>query len=331
MLIDGHGREVRYIRLSITDRCNLRCFYCRAEREVHFIPHEQILTYEEMIELVGLAQALGVAKIRLTGGEPFVRRDFLAFLGMLKEKCPGLDVRVTTNGTLLSGKVPALKHLGVRGVNISLDTLDAAKFARITGRDFFHRVRAGLDECLRYGIRVKVNVVGLKGVNDEELSAFLELARENPIDVRFIEFMPIGCATRWSEENLWPAGDILEAAKGFVELRLVSEREPNHGPARMFDIVGGQGRIGLISPMSDHFCDTCNRLRITADGGLRTCLFSDREFRLAPLLRSSKLGLNAVRKVVESALKTKPLGYKIMRKRLGGSPVCGKAMTSIGG
>jgi len=331
MLIDGHGREVRYIRLSITDRCNLRCFYCRAEREMRFIPHEQILTYEELVELAKLAEDMGVAKIRLTGGEPFVRRDFLAFLGMLKEECPGLDIRITTNGTLLSGKAPALKHLGVRGVNISLDTLDADKFARITGRDFFHRVRTGLDECLRYGLRLKVNVVGLKGVNDDELPAFVELARENPIDVRFIEFMPIGCSTRWSEENLWLAGDILEAAKGIAELRPVSGWEPNHGPARMFDIKGGQGRIGMISPMSDHFCDTCNRLRITADGRLRTCLFSDREFRLGPLLRSPKLGLKAVRKVMELALKTKPLGYEILRERLGGSPVCGKAMTSIGG
>jgi len=331
MLVDGYGREVRYIRLSITDRCNLKCFYCRAEKEVRFIPHEQILTYEEMIELLGLAVDMGVTKLRLTGGEPFARRDFLAFLGMLKEHCPCLDVRVTTNGTLLSGKVPALKHLGVRGVNISMDTLDADKFARITGRDFFHRVRAGLDECLRHGLLVKVNVVALKGVNDLELPAFVELARENSIDVRFIEFMPIGCATRWSEKNLWLAGDILEAAKGLCELRPSDRREGVPGPARMFDIAGGQGRIGLISAMSDHFCDTCNRLRITADGRLRTCLFSDRELRLGPLLRSPKLGLSAVRKVIEMALKTKPLGYEIMRQRLGGSPVCGKAMTAIGG
>ncbi|BBD07357.1 GTP 3',8-cyclase MoaA [Desulfovibrio ferrophilus] len=330
MIVDSHGRVVRYMRLSVTDRCNLRCFYCRSCEDLQSIPHDHILTYEEMLSLAKAAQQMKVEKLRLTGGEPFVRRDFLAFLGMLREDCPDLDVRITTNATLLSGKVPALKHLGVKRVNISLDTMSPAKFQEITGRDMFDRVRQGIDDCLHYGLKVKINVVAVRGVNDDELPAFLDFARTHPVDVRFIEFMPIGCATRWKGSSTWKSSEILADATKYATLEPLPRSRETDGPARMFSIKDGQGHIGLISPLTNHFCDTCNRLRITSDGKLRTCLFSDKEFNLRKVMRHPKLGPEAALRVMRLAAINKPIGHELLRQKIN-NQVCNKVMSSIGG
>ena len=332
MLVDSHGREVSYMRLSVTDRCNLRCFYCRSDEEpTPFIPHQDILAYEEMAELVGMARSLNVSKVRITGGEPFARRDFPDFLALLQKQCPDTEVRITTNGTLLSGLVPDLKRLGVRRLNISLDSLDRETFQRITGHDLLPRVLETVEECLAHGIAIKINMVALKGVNDHELPDFLNLAKNNPLDVRFIEFMPMGNGTRWSREYLWPAGDILDKARELARLAPVIGGKRTRGPARMYAIAGGKGRMGLISPMSNHHCRACNRLRITSDGRLRTCLFSDKEYRLRPLLRSPRLGCDAVLKVLRLATDRKPLGQTLLQARKEDKPLCGKVMSSIGG
>lgn len=327
---DRYGRTVSYMRLSVTDRCNLRCFYCRSEELRDFIPHEDILTYEEMIGLIKIGQELGIEKLRLTGGEPLLRRDFLAFLGMIKEECPGLDTRLTTNGVLLKGKAAALKHLGVTHVNISLDTLDPDKFNRITGRDSHSRVLAAIDECLHYGLSVKINVVAMKGVNDDELRSFLGFAMKNPVDVRFIEFMPIGGKTCWRPDTVWTASDIINELALTAKLKPAEEVERNKGPAVMYALHGGRGRIGFISPMSDHFCDTCNRLRITADGRLRTCLFSDRETSLRPLIRDPEKGFAAALEAIRAEIANKPKGHELLKRIQNGS-VCNKVMSSIGG
>jgi cyclic pyranopterin phosphate synthase len=330
MIVDSHGRVVRYLRLSVTDRCNLRCFYCRSCEDLDVIPHENILTYEEMISLAKAATNMHLEKLRLTGGEPFVRRDFLAFLGLLREECPGLDVRITTNATLVPGKVAALKHLGIRRLNISLDTLNPAKFTEITGRDMFDRVLKAIEECLHYGLKVKINAVAVRGVNDDELPAFIDMARNNPVDVRFIEFMPIGCATRWQGSTTWKAGDILDEARRHAVLTPVERHANTDGPARVFDIKGGQGRIGLISPLTNHFCDTCNRLRVTSDGKLRTCLFSDKEYNLRAILRHPRLGPEQALKVMQLAVKDKPIGHDLLQHKRR-NQVCDKVMSSIGG
>jgi cyclic pyranopterin phosphate synthase len=318
------------MRLSVTDRCNLRCFYCRSDKVHDFIPHEDVLSYEEMIGLIKLGQQLGIEKLRLTGGEPFCRRDFLAFLGMIKEECPGLDTRITTNGVMLSGKAPALKHLGVTRVNISLDTLEADKFRKITGRDNHARVLAAIDECLKYGLSVKVNVVALKGINDGELPAFVDFAMNNPIDLRFIEFMPIGGKSCWRPDSVWKTKDIVEAVSAMTQLEPISVEDKNKGPARMYNLKDGKGRLGFISPMSDHFCDTCNRLRVTSDGRLRTCLFSDREVQLRPLIRDPEKGFSAALKAIEAEIANKPKGYELL-KQLHANSVCNRVMSSIGG
>lgn len=318
------------MRLSITDRCNLKCFYCQSGEGLSYIPHDNILSYEELLSLAKAAQEMDVEKIRLTGGEPLVRRDFLAFLGMLKEECPGLDVRITTNGTLLPGKVAALKHLGVERINISLDTLRPERFSQITGRDMYDRVMHGIKEALHYGLRVKINAVAMKGFNDDELPQFLEFAARNPVDVRFIEFMPIGGCTRWSGASSWKAVEILDAARRHAELTAIPTAAATAGPARMFSIKGGEGRIGIISPLTNHFCGTCNRLRITSDGRLRTCLFSDREYKLRQALRHPELGMETVLRIMRQALKSKPMGHEILEQKHKAA-VCNKVMSSIGG
>jgi cyclic pyranopterin phosphate synthase len=329
-LVDKYGRKINYLRLSVTDRCNLRCFYCNTCNAYEYIPHQDILTYEECFSLIQLSDALGVSKVRLTGGEPFVRKDCVRFIAHVLEKFPELDLRVTTNGTLLKDKIPYLKKVGLHYLNISLDTLERQKFLWITGRDYYSEVRQAIDDCLNHDIRVKINVVAMKGINDQEILDFVQLAAENPLDVRFIEFMPIGCESQWDTSYYWSADEMLDIIQEKKELIPLPIKEKNSGPARMYSIPHGHGKIGLISPLSHHFCATCNRFRITPDGRLRTCLFSDREYRLRPLLRSSKLGIENVFKVMKLANDRKPMGYELLRDSKNTS-VCHRSMSAIGG
>ncbi len=334
---DQYGRLVSYLRLSITDRCNLRCFYCRGEHKLDLLPHKDILRYEEMLQLIELARDMGVRKVRLTGGEPLIRRDLLPFLERVLTRTPDLDLRLTTNATLLSGKAAQLRDLGLSRVNISLDTLRRKAYEEITGRDFYLEVRKAIDECLEAGLKVKVNAVALRGINDRDLPGFIDLARELPLDVRFIEFMPMGQDTSWTRDCYWAAQDIVADATQLADLVAVPREQEKqgdtHGPARMYNIVGGAGRFGVISPLSDHFCGSCNRLRITSDGRLRTCLFSDKQYRLLPLLRHPKLGAAFVRTVMERAGTRKPLGYQLLAQAVENAKgaVCATHMTDIGG
>lgn len=328
LLRDGRGREVNYLRLSVTDRCNLSCMYCRPKNRIAFIPHENILRYEELLDLVSLSREMGINKVRLTGGEPFARKDVMVLVESIRRRFPEMDLRLTTNATMLEGKPAILAELGVSAVNISLDTLDREKYARITGHDRLDNVRRALDECLDAGLRVKLNAVALRGINTEEIAAFVRMAKEAPLDVRFIEFMPVGDGNLWRPENYISACDVLELASRVADLVPEPNDHVSGGPARMHRILGGIGRFGVISPLSEHFCDTCNRLRITSDGKLRTCLFSEREYRLRPLLRNEKLGLRKVRQVIAKALRTKPLGYEVLNP---GGVAEARDMSAIGG
>lgn len=329
VLRDGRGREVSYLRLSVTDRCNLSCMYCRPRNRITFIPHANILRYEELLDLVALARDMGVNKVRLTGGEPFARKDVMVLVESIRRRFPEIDLRITTNATMLTGKPALLAELGVTAVNISLDTLNREKFTRITGCDRLDTVRQALDECLEAGLRVKVNAVALRGINTDEIADFVRLAQSAPLDVRFIEFMPVGDGHLWKPENYISAHDVLELAMRAADLAPEEHGHASGGPARMYRLVGGLGRFGVISPLSEHFCDTCNRLRITADGKLRTCLFSEREYRLRPLLRNKRLGLPMVRRVIGIALRDKPLGYEVLNPS-GATPEA-RDMSAIGG
>ncbi len=329
-LSDSFGRVVNYLRLSVTDRCNLRCAYCRPVQDFKAISHTDILSYEEYLRVVRIAAQMGMSKLRLTGGEPLTRRGFEGFLEKVMAMSPNMDVRLTTNGTLLPGRARRLKALGLKAVNISLDSLKPETFRQVTGVDLFDQARASLDECLDAGLKVKVNAVALKGVNDSELPAFLELARTHPLDMRFIEFMPIGGDTNWDERLFWSAPDILARASELTELTPVVYGDEGHGPARMWTIAGGHGRLGVISGLSGHYCLSCNRLRLTCDGRLRPCLYSDVEYRLRALLRNPKADDQRVLEVLRRALARKPMGHKLLAEKMGRG-VCAKPMTAIGG
>jgi cyclic pyranopterin phosphate synthase len=326
-LTDAYGRTARYLRLSVTDRCNLRCVYCRSN--IRNIPHGEVLRYEELARLADLGVAQGIEQIRLTGGEPFVRKGFMDFVRMLRERHAGVDLRITSNGTLLGNHVRELRELGIGAINISLDSLRPEGFLAAAGRDLLPVVRRNLDALLAEGIQVKINAVAIRGINQQDLRAFVDFARSHPVDVRFIEFMPMGAGSGWSEERFWPAAEILAEARTWAELEPSRPAGGDRGPARMFSLVGGLGRLGLITPMSNHFCAACNRLRITSDGRLRVCLFSDKEYRLRGILRHPRLGARFLAAVLERANRKKPLGVELLRQRQGAPAV--KAMVSIGG
>lgn len=327
LLQDSHQRVARYLRLSVTDRCNLRCSYCRSGAET-FIPHPDILRYEEMFQLIDLVVGMGIEKVRVTGGEPFARKGLMSLLESMRAAHPSLDIRLTTNGTLVAPYVQALRDVGVNAINLSLDTFDPDRYIQTTGRDLLPRVLENIDAMLDAGLTVKLNAVAMRGVNDAELPQFLRFAQARHIDIRFIEFMPMGEGTRWSQERFWPAESILEAAQSYVDLTPVPSAPENAGPARMYAMQGG-GRLGLITPLSNHFCAYCNRLRVTSDGRLRTCLFDDREFRLREPLRHPRLGLAAVRRIILAATQKKPLGVRILERRK--NEVASRRMTAIGG
>jgi len=330
-LMDDLGRTVSYLRLSITDHCNLRCLYCRPPERVPYIPHDDILRYEELLVMVDLARELGIGKIRLTGGEPFLRRNFLFLVESILKRHPEVDLRLTTNGTLLPGKAKELKDLGVNNINVSLDSLYPKTFARVTGSDLYAAVRRGMDEVMAAGMRLKVNAVALRGINDGELAGFFEFIRHNPVDFRLIEFMPMGGQTMWSPEYYWSAPDILREAEELADLTVEKRAPGDSGPARMYRVDGSLGRFGVISALSDHFCHSCNRLRVTPDGNLRTCLFSDKQYRLRPILRHPRLGPEMVSRVMRLALRKKPLGYQILQQRKEAGAAIHGMMSAIGG
>ncbi len=341
MPLDTHGRSVRYLRLSVTDRCNLRCAYCRSYDDTQCITHDTVLRYEEMCRIVCVTTRMGITKVRLTGGEPFARKGFISFVEMLHKKHPNLDVRMTSNGTLVRPYVQALRELSVHTLNISLDSFVPKTFARITGQDLLPEVRATLDALMQAGIRIKLNAVALRGVTDVEMQSFVDFAMQYPVDIRFIEFMPMGSQTSWDAATFLPASELLEIAERHANIFPYiphTEEEKKEGalagPASMYTLEGGRGRLGFITAMSNHFCNVCNRVRITSDGFLRTCLFADKEYNIRNILRNPKLqGQEAekhIQKIIEEAVKIKPLGEELLKVRRSVA-VAQKKMVSIGG
>lgn len=329
MIADKKGRGVSYLRVSVTDRCNLRCRYC-VGHDMGFIPHPDILRYEEIREVIGLVAENGVDKVRFTGGEPFVRKGFMDFMEDLSERFPTLNLCATTNATMIGDHISRLAAINLGSLNISLDTLDPSRFKAITGRDMFHKVRTNIDRCVEAGVHVKINVVAMKDVNRCDLAGFVQFARTMPVDVRFIEFMPIGDGTDWSQDHLWMADDILADIRELADLTPELARHHNSGPARMYSVAGGMGRIGVISSLSNHFCAECNRLRLTSNGRLRTCLFSDKVYRIREALRNPHLGSDAIQRIIQAATRNKPLGYELLQARKRAN-VCHTRMAAIGG
>lgn len=284
-LIDACNRHLNYLRVSITDRCNLACGYCLPEDSVPRLAHTTILRYEEILRIVRVAVRLGITKVRVTGGEPLVRRgvcDFLAELAAV----PGLrDLSLTTNGVLLTENIERIRSAGITRLNISLDTLRPERYRAITGRDFFGRVWEGILAAQSLGFHpIKLNAVALHGVNDDELIDLARLCWDHPFHVRFIEFMPIG-RSQFAGKPTLLVPEIMQRISALGPLIPVPRSE-HDGPARRFRIEGARGEIGFISAISRHFCDRCNRLRLTASGQLRPCLMSDCQEDLKGPMRS---------------------------------------------
>ena len=327
MLLDNYQRHINYLRLSITDRCNLRCRYCMPEEGVEMVGHGALLTYEEIVRTIEVFARSGISKVRITGGEPLVRRGVVDLIKRIARIQGINDLSLTTNGVLLKEYAGALVEAGLHRINISLDTLRPDRFAYITRRDSFKEVWEGIEEALRHGLSpIKVNVVVIKGLNDDEIKDFARLSLTYPLHIRFIEFMPVGDGNEWHGEEAIPSTRIMEEIKGIGELFPLAPYE-NGGPAKRYYLKEGKGEIGFISPISSHFCAQCNRLRLTPDGKIRTCLFSDEEIDLKAALRKGG-GEATLTEILYQALQAKPEGHRIGDMRF---KKCQRGMHAIGG
>jgi cyclic pyranopterin phosphate synthase len=301
-LIDNFGREISYLRVSITDRCNYRCIYCQSEKEFEFIPHQEILRFEEIVEIVQEAVNLGITKVRITGGEPLVRKGVVNFIKKLREIKKLEDISLTTNAFFLSEYAKKLKDAGLNRVNISLDSLQEEKYKKITRGGSLEKALKGIDSAFKTGLLpIKINTVLIRGINDDEVEDFVRLTLGRPLNIRFIV-------------------SVLEIKEKLIKKYLLDPVKIStaNGPAKYYQIKGGQGTIGFINALSQHFCKTCNRIRLTSEGKLRPCLFSNKEIDIKKAIRKLVrdkderfLRKEIIRNKLKEAVKLKPKGHKL--------------------
>lgn len=326
-LYDRYGRVHDNLRISVTDRCNIRCYYCMPEDAVHFGPREEILNFEEVERIARITAGLGVTKIRITGGEPLLRKNLPVLLAGLSAIDGINDLALTTNGVLLKREAGPLWDAGLRRVNVHLDTLDPQRFRQITRRDDFDRVMAGIDECLRLGYRVKLNAVALKGVTEDDIVPLARFGRDRGIEIRFIEFMPLDSQGIWDLSQVLVADEILRTLTEEIgPLEEIPDKDPR-APATEFRYADGNGKVGFIASVSKPFCMNCNRLRLTADGHLRYCLFAIEETDLKSMVRGGADDEQIAEKV-RSTVSAKWIGHEINQRNFVPPP---RPMYAIGG
>jgi cyclic pyranopterin phosphate synthase len=325
-LFDNHGRELSYLRLAVTDRCNLRCTYCMPAEGINYLPERELLSWEEMFRLTRIMHEMGIKKVRITGGEPFVRNglvDFLTDLARLSD----LEICLTTNGVFIGDYIDTLQKLGVRHINLSLDSLDRDRFKQITRRDDFTKVYDNLIRLIQAGFQVKINAVVMHGKNEEDIIELTEFAREHPVSVRFIEEMPFNGSGLVEEKLFWDHVRILERIRSqFPDLKarpfLFGET------AKTYEIPGFKGNFGIIAAFSRTFCGTCNRIRLTAKGQVKTCLYDDGVFDLKAYLRGG-VSDEEIKIQLMTLFKARSLdGFEAEKNRKG---VITESMTTIGG
>ena len=327
-LIDSFGRVHDNLRLSVTDRCNIRCFYCMPEHDVEFVNRSQILDFEEIERFTRIAVSLGVTKLRVTGGEPLLRRDLPVLIARLAA-IPGVrDLALTTNGVLLPELARPLYKAGLRRINVHLDTLDRERFRQITRRDDLGRVLDGLALCRQLGFaNIKLNAVAVKNLVEPDIVPLARFARENGFEPRYIEFMPLDAQNLWDRGKVLLAGDIIETlSREIAPLMPVADPDPR-APATEYEYADGGGRVGVIASVSRPFCGNCNRLRLTADGKLRYCLFAIEEDDVKALMRSGA-GDEAIAALIRSNVAGKWEGHEINSAKFVAPP---RPMYSIGG
>ena len=327
-LTDSWGREIKSVRVSVTDKCNFRCTYCMPAEGLEWLARDEVLSFEEVTRLVGVLARLGVDEVRLTGGEPLVRRDLPVLVRMLADT-PGVrDLSLTTNGVLLDRLAQPLVDAGLRRINVSLDSLDHVRFAELTRRDALDKVLRGLEEAERHPeLRpIKVNCVAIKGFTEEDIPRLAALARRKPYVVRFIEFMPLDADEGWRDDQVLTGAEIralIEAEHGpLVELPAKAS-----STAKRFGFADGNGEVGFVNPVSEPFCSTCDRIRLTADGQLRTCLFSRREWDLKTPLRTGATD-DELTALLRNAVAHKELKHRINEP---GFVRASRSMSQIGG
>jgi len=328
-MVDLFGRRVTYLRLSVTDRCDLRCVYCMAE-DMTFLPRDQVLSIEELDQLASAFVAAGVTKLRITGGEPLVRKGIMdLFAGLSRHLAAGRlkELTLTTNGTLLARHAEGLARAGVKRVNVSLDTLDAARFRAITRRGSLGVVMDGIRAALEVGLKVKLNAVALAGVTPDEVFDLIDFAHGHGMDLTFIETMPLGDVGVDRIDQYYP----LDALRRLIETRLTltDTTEGTGGPARYARVAETGGRLGFITPMSHSFCESCNRVRVSATGMLHTCLGQEDAFDLKTPLRAGTDGA-ALRATIAAAIRAKPRGHDFVIAR-NGTPALARHMSALGG
>jgi len=323
-LKDQFGRSIEYLRISITDRCNFRCVYSKPEHGLEWLPKTEILSYEEITEVVRQLAPLGLRRLRITGGEPTIRPDLVTLVKMLKAVPEIEDIALSTNGVKLPDMATQLRAAGLDRVNISADSLRSARIAAIARRNLrFDPVRAA-EAAARAGLDpVKLNVVVMRGINDDEIVDFARLTLENPWHVRFIELMPVGEMANLTWEHVVPSDEVLQRVSVLGALRPVAGPARGNGPAAYHRITGAAGTIGVITPMTHTYCDSCNRVRLTADGRLRTCLYGDHEVNLRDPLRAGE----PLEPLFVKALAEKPKEHNLLQMKVGGL----KALSQVGG
>ncbi|MGI8411487.1 MAG: GTP 3',8-cyclase MoaA [Solirubrobacteraceae bacterium] len=326
-LQDGHGRLIGDVRVSVTDRCNFRCQYCMPAEGLPWLERAAVLTFEEIARLVGLLASMGVHDVRLTGGEPLVRRGFPVLAEMLARTEGVEDLSVTTNGFLLERDAPALVRAGVNRFNVSVDSLQQDRFYELTRRDALPQVLRGLELLATFpeAYPIKVNAVGIRGFTEQEVLPFARLARSSPYEIRFIEFMPLDADRAWTPGQVLTGEEIRRAIETVYPLE--PEPRPPSSTARVYRFADGQGKIGFINPVSEPFCGDCNRIRLTADGRLRTCLFSLNETDLRGPLRAGARD-DELEQIIRDAVWRKELKHHVGEP---GFIQPARSMSAIGG
>ncbi len=321
---DSFQRPISYLRISVTDRCNLRCMYCMPPEGIPLIYHSDILRYEEIVKVVRVAVDLGINRVRISGGEPLVRAGLVDFVQMLSQVNKIADISLTTNGVLLKDQAAGLKNAGLKRINISLDSLKQHRFKEITGHDKLPEVMEGIEEAGRLGLTpVKINMVVMRGINDDELLDFARLTVDG-WNIRFIELMPI-LNKGAKQPEFVSAKEMWDTISSLGELRPCSPLEGD-GPARYYQLPGSRGTIGFITPVSEHFCFKCNRLRLTADGKMLPCLLDSEEIDLRSALRTSA-SVEDIRQLILKAVAAKPEGHHVSQ----GVVSQKRLMTQVGG
>ena len=328
-LYDNHGRPINYLRLAVTDRCNLRCFYCMPAEGIAYVPKQELLTYEEMERLVRVMASMGITKVRITGGEPFVRRELIPFLQRISST-PGIEeLHITTNGVLTGPHIAELKALGISSVNLSLDTLDRERFREITRRDSYPAASDCFHRLLEAGIPTKINTVVMEGQNTEDIIPLTELTRTHPVSVRFIEEMPFNGEGSHYPVLVWTHRKIVEVLNAhYPDLRKIPDGL--HTTSYNYQIPGYQGTVGVIAAFSRTFCGTCNRIRLTAQGTLKTCLYDSGVLDVRQLLRSGASDIELEKAFSRAFAHRAKDGFAAEQQRDKDVPVT-ESMSTIGG